>query len=459
MLANHATVGVVSCRGGVCPGCTLLSVARTTYLLDKTGRVLHTWASRRDIFVAYLRPSGNLLRDGKDLELAPQFAAGGASGHLEEVTWHNEPLWAWSALPRFAYLSHHDICPLPNGNVLVLVWERKDRDEALAAGRHPELIPDGEVWNNLVVEVQPDLSRGRASEVRHWSQWEHLAQDHDPQKHNYVPDVAACPSKLDINYAPPGGKAACRNGGVEPGQHPSGHAVFSGVPGKTGERDWLHANSVDWTLGPDGRAYVLISYNVPSEVIVLAWSSSSQPGILFRFGNPLVARSGDRHARRLFCQHSAKWVTGAGGGALRFVLFNNGCAPHRMWSTADEFELNLSSGAVQHVWSFGPPAGHFGSFYAHHSSGVRRCPNGNTLITLGPQGIVFEVTPEGEEVWRFINPVEGRRGAPPAVVRQGAQRGVGKFGIFFAERYPPNHCAQLQGLAPGPCIEDFVPQY
>ena len=111
-----------------------------------------------------------------------------------------------------------------------------------------------------------------------------------------------------------------------------------------GERDWLHANSVDYTLGPDGSGYVLISYNVPSEVVVVRWPAAGEAagaagtagegenGILFRFGNPLVARTGDRHARQLFCQHSARWVQGlhgAAGSSLRFILFNNGCAPRR----------------------------------------------------------------------------------------------------------------------------------
>ena len=71
-----------------------------------------------------------------------------------------------------------------------------------------------------------------------------------------------------------------------------------------GERDWLHANSVDWTLGPDCVGYVLVSYNVPSEVVVVRWptadaaagaaeSEGAESGILFRFGNPLVARTGN----------------------------------------------------------------------------------------------------------------------------------------------------------------------
>lgn len=32
-------------------------------------------------------------------------------------------------------------------------------------------------------------------------------------------------------------------------------------------------------------------------------------------------------------------------------------------------------------------------------------PNGNTLVTMGPQGILVEVTPDHEEVWRYISPV------------------------------------------------------
>ena len=72
-----------------------------------------------------------------------------------------------------------------------------------------------------------------------------------------------------------------------------------------GERDWLHANSVDWTLGPDGLGYVLLSYNVPSEVVVVRWptadeaagaAGAAESGILFRFGNPLVARTGNPNA-------------------------------------------------------------------------------------------------------------------------------------------------------------------
>lgn len=109
------------------------------------GWACREWHSRRNVFAAYLLPSGNLLRDGSENEVAVAFRAGGAAGYVEEVTWEGEVVWSFSRLPYNAYLTHHDIEPMPNGNVLLLCWERKTKEEALAAGRRPELIPDGDL--------------------------------------------------------------------------------------------------------------------------------------------------------------------------------------------------------------------------------------------------------------------------------------------------------------------------
>ena len=168
------------------------------------------------------------------------------------MTWDNEVVWSFARLPYDAYLTHHDLEPLPNGNVLLLCWQRKTKAEAIAAGRRPELIPDGEVWDNLTLEIAPD-GKGGASIVWSWSLWDHLIQDFDPDKANYGV-VAEHPELFDINYCPPGGKAACRNTELlkgKPGEkagpfsNPSGLSVFSS-PGKTGEKDWIHANSVSY---------------------------------------------------------------------------------------------------------------------------------------------------------------------------------------------------------------------
>ena len=54
--------------------------------------------------------------------------------------------------------------------------------------------------------------------------------------------------------------------------------------------------------------------------------------------------------------------------------------------------------------SYSTSSSQYGSFYATHISGCQRLPNGNTLVTLGPHGIIFEVTPGGDEVWRYVSP-------------------------------------------------------
>ncbi len=45
--------------------------------------------------------------------------------------------------------------------------------------------------------------------------------------------------------------------------------------------------------------------------------------------------------------------------------------------------------------------------------GGQRLPNGNTLINAGANGIVFEVTPQKEMVWKFVNPMKNVGGGPP----------------------------------------------
>lgn len=46
-------------------------------------------------------------------------------------------------------------------------------------------------------------------------------------------------------------------------------------------------------------------------------------------------------------------------------------------------------------------------FYSPHIGGVQRLAGGNTLICEGAHGCVFEVTPDGEIVWEYVNPVKG----------------------------------------------------
>jgi hypothetical protein len=67
--------------------------------------------------------------------------------------------------------------------------------------------------------------------------------------------------------------------------------------------------------------------------------------------------------------------------------------------------LELDPATQQIAWSYAGDVEH--PFYSRVRSGQERLPNGNTLITESDGGRLLEVTPAGEIVWEFLNPVRG----------------------------------------------------
>ena len=53
----------------------------------------------------------------------PTMQNGGVGGQVEIYNWDGDLLWEY-ILSDNDYQHHHDIEPLPNGNILVLAWER-----------------------------------------------------------------------------------------------------------------------------------------------------------------------------------------------------------------------------------------------------------------------------------------------------------------------------------------------
>lgn len=102
--------------------------------------------------------------------------------------------------------------------------------------------------------------------------------------------------------------------------------------------------------------------------------------------------------------HDAHWL--ANGNLL---IFDNGLG--RGWSRV--IELNPLTREI--VWEFrtDPPE----SFYTASKGSNQRLANGNTLIASSDDGIAFEITPAGEQVWRFVCPDKGVRGKRASIVR------------------------------------------
>jgi hypothetical protein len=358
----------------------------STYLMDNTGALNHTWQSNYlpGIMVRWLG-DGSILRTIR-IDTGP--GSGGAGGGVQKVLWDGTVVWDFR-YNTDGHLSHHDIQVLPNGNVLMIAWENKSKTEAIAAGRNPDSAPISGIWPDHVIEVQP-TGPTSGNIVWEWHVWDHLIQDYDSSKANYGV-VGDHPELVDINF---GGMAY----------------------------DWLHTNSIDYNEKYDQILLSVYSFN---EIWVIDHSTTTEEAaghtsgnsgkggdILYRWGNPQAYRAGTASDQKFFLQHDATWIEEGYPGSGDILVFNNGKSrPDGLYSTIDEItppvndtgayylEPGLPYGPENLTWRYigDPPT----SFFAFHLSGAYRLPTGNTLITHGQFGKIFEVTPEGETVWEY----------------------------------------------------------
>jgi hypothetical protein len=401
-----------------------------TYLINNNGQVVHSWtASKYEPGQSvYLLENSHLLR--ACMTKGRLSTGGGEGGRVEEYDWDGKLVWEFD-YSTDQRMQHHDIHPLPNGNVLMLAVEKKTYDQAIAAGFAPsklegEVKRDGMILPDMVVEVKPTYPSG-GQVVWEWHVWDHLVQDVDKTKANYG-NVAAHPELIQAD---------------DEGR---------GVP-----TFWNHMNSIDYNPGFD---QILLSVRGNSEVWIIDHSTTTAQAtghtggkhgkggdLLYRWGNPNTYDTGTRDSQTFFQQHDAEWVAPGYPGAGNITVFNNGLG--RNYSTIDEFTPPVDAkgnysitagqpfGPKTFAWTYkaNPPA----SLFAGAISGAQRLPNGNTLIDDGTHGTFTEVTLSGEVVWKYVNPVvtsgalAKNAGIPTDPVRDGELMNA----VFRTYRYAP----------------------
>jgi hypothetical protein len=356
--------------------------SRYTYLIDKTGEVKHIWESNYlPGESAYLLDDGALLRTIK-----LSFVYGGDGGGVQKINWDGSLIWDYRYYTS-DHLSHHDIYPLANGNILIIAWEFKTLDEAIAAGRDPTKLNGNKLMPDHIIEVKP-TSPTTGDIVWKWHVWDHLIQDYDPTKDNYG-IVADHPELIDVNY---------------------GYTTA----------DWLHMNAIDYNEKFDQILLTVRNFN---EIWVIDHSTTTEEAaghtggnsgkggdLLYRWGNPQAYRAGSASDQKYFLQHDASWVKPGYPGEGDILVFNNGVGrPAGSYTTIDEIvppvddnglyflEPGAAFGPHEQIWTYDS------DFFALIIGGATRLPNGNTLICNGPAGRFFEVTPEGDTVWDYIN--------------------------------------------------------
>ena len=196
-------ISLLSGSGGGPPsdGLTLYqpNSSSTAYLINMDGSVAHTW-------VGTANPGNAVYLDGTDLIRTIRTAGGGvpggSGGRVERVAWDGTVLWGYTMDIPLTYLHHHDIELMPNGNVLMLIFDYRSADEAEAEGRNRSLIIGDYFISERIIEVDPSAPSG-SEIVWEWFAFDHLIQDYDDTQSNYGV-VADNPGLIDINF-PPGG--------------------------------------------------------------------------------------------------------------------------------------------------------------------------------------------------------------------------------------------------------------
>ncbi len=393
------------------------------YLIDMAGQVAHYWPEFGD---AYLQEDGTVFGSVGNRTFAIQ-------------DWEGKTLWEYPER-REGYNPHHDFLRMYNAElddytILYIANAPLTHDEVIALGADPDAA---ESYADSEMDVLVEVDRN-GTVVWEWRFRDHLVQTIDSSKPNYVGEgrtIADYPQRLDINWG-----------------------VFS--------PDYLHCNGIDYN--PESGHIAISSNRTheiyiidhdgtfvagdPQESHRLAAGEAGD--FLYRFGNPATYGQGEyphwakkkwslqefSGHKQIGGNHDIQWIEDGLPGAGNLLLFNNGLNVPRGQGDSDpqsEFmELNpyLDADGRDTGHYVNPPAAGYtdvmpgtkdsqgpratrlfskqivsmyhttDGFNSHHGSAVQRLPNGNTLVQLARVGRMVEVTPEGEVVWEFVNPV------------------------------------------------------
>lgn len=403
-------------------GYTVLSLLGAPYaaVMDMNGRIVKTWDGFNSSAGGPVRvyPGGSVV--------AP---AGAHPGHQESLAlvaqdYAGKELWRFDRKETItlngqqvgALRQHHDwqradypsgyyspaYTPSATAKVKTLVLSHTNR-------KVPAVGP-GELEDDHIIELDAD---GKIT-------WEWRAGDHVDEL-GFDAAARDAISKATV----PGSRGGAAGAG------PVAAGARAGGPGAAGgERgfDWLHINSATW-LGPNKWFDAGDQRFAPDNIIISA-RSASFVAIIGRDGR-IVWRMGPDFSKtpeliaigQIIGQHHAHLIPKGLPGEGNLMVFDNGgssgyglpsgIAPYgvNIYGRANSRVLEIDPVAMKRVWMYNG-----NGFFSTNISGTQRLPNGNTLITEGAGGRIFEVTTDSRIVWEFMNEL-GSNGRPNTIYR------------------------------------------
>lgn len=355
---------------------TLYSVQNgtTANLVDLTGANYHTWtfaSGDKTGYSSYLLPNRVLLRSV--MNTGNTFQGGGITGRVQKVDWNGNVIWNYP-YSTSTYCMHHDICPMPNGNVLLISYEAKTAAEATAAGASQNIT----VWSEKIVEIQPVGASG-GNVVWEWHLWDHLVQSVDPNKANYYASVSAHPELMNINY--------------------------------NLQKDWFHMNGIDYNEELDqiifsshnmNQLFIIDHSTTTAEAASHAGGNAGKGGdFLYRWGNP--ASYGMTGTTNFNVVHDGHFVPKDCPRAGAIAGYNN----NGISNTKSSVDIIMPPrNGYNYNWTPGSAYAPSTYTYRHACNGhnnnmgnSQQLPNGNMLVCIAQSGFIYEVDSLNNVVW------------------------------------------------------------
>lgn len=346
-----------------------------THLIDTNGVSYKTWthpSAKKTGFSVYLTRGDTLVRPVT--YSGAQFGGGGITGEVQKVTWDGTVVWDF-VYSSSTYCLHHDIHPMPNGNVLMICYESKTPTEVTNAGCSKSIT----VWSEKIIEVQP-TGATTGNIVWEWHLWDHLCQSYNAAKPNYVTSVSQNPQLMNLNY--------------------------------TTTKDWIHMNGIDYNPVLDqitfssrtmNEMYVIDHSTTTAEAASHSGGNSGKGGdFLYRWGNPLAY--GVTGTRVFNVVHDAHWISADNVKYPNHICgFNNG------GGTAGKSCIDIINppyNGYVYAYTAGttiPPSTysyrHTSSYTSSSNGASVQLPNGNSLICISTSGYLYEIDSNGTTLW------------------------------------------------------------
>jgi hypothetical protein len=291
-----------------------------------------------------------------------------------EMNWDGNIVWEWGTdAPGGKAGQDHDLARLPNGNTLIL-------------GYFPRVVPeisDEPVRDQNIYEVTP-----QGELVWQWSAIDHREQ------------LGIAPEDIGLLLDP---KVRNRRTGLLAlnNMHPLGPNKWHRAGDERFHPDNLMIDS------RDGNFIAIVAKSTGDIVWLTGPSYPGSQDMSKRKFTGAVPRPLDQTCG----QHDAHLIPDGCPGAGNILLFDNGGYSgwppvyHFLWQATRILEIDPNTRDI--VWQYDASSSgdQVWTFFSYFMGGVRRLPNGNTLICETIHGRIFQVTPEGEIVWEYVCPI------------------------------------------------------